>query len=54
MARKISTLKGWTITAISYSAGYYTLTLEKGSRTRRITIDATQVYDTDGIRFENN
>lgn len=52
--KNITTLKGWTIAAVIYSAGYYTLTLTKGNRKQNITIDADQLFDGEGNRFENN
>jgi hypothetical protein len=55
MARKkITSLKGWTIMLITSSAGYYTIHLEKGNRTSLITVDADQVFDANGERFEDN
>jgi len=50
--KKITTLKGWTITAIVYSAGYYTMTLTKGGRTQTINVDRDQIFDGEGNRFE--
>jgi hypothetical protein len=54
MSKNITTIKGWTITAITWSASYYTLTLSKGNRTRAITVDADQLFDAAGARFNNN
>jgi hypothetical protein len=54
-ARKnITSLKGWTIARIASSAGYYTMTLEKGGKTKIVTIGTDQVFDADGMRFEDN
>lgn len=50
----ITTLKGWTIASVTYSAGYYSLTLTKGARTRVVTVDPDQLFDADGNRFNNN
>lgn len=52
--KNISTLKGWTITKIVSSAGYFTLTLTKGNRTQTVSIDRDQVFDADGMRFVDN
>lgn len=55
MARKnITALKGWTITRITSSAGYYTLTLTKGGKTQTVSVDRDQVFDRDGERFADN
>lgn len=51
---KISSLKGWTVAAVIYSAGYYTLTLVKGDRkTKAVQIAADEVFD-DAGRLEND
>ena len=55
MSRKnITTLKGWAIARIDFSAGYYTLTLTKGTSIKTIQVDADQIFDGDGMRFVNN
>ena len=55
MARKnITTLKGWTITKITSSAGYYTMTLGRGGKTKVVSIAIDQIFDGDGMHFEDN
>lgn len=54
MPRNISSLKGWTIAKVTYSAGYYTLELTRGSQRKTLQVGADQVFDNDGERFENN
>lgn len=54
MSKNITSLKGWTITAIDYSAGYYAITLYKKGKTQTISVDADGVFDKDGMRLTNN
>lgn len=54
MSKNITSLKGWTIAAVIYSAGYYKLELTKGTRSRTVTIDINQIFDGEGNRFECN
>lgn len=50
----ISTLKGWTISKITFAAGYYTMTLTKGAKSRTVCVEADQIFDGEGMHFACN
>lgn len=54
MRKNITTLKGWTITKITVSGHYYSMTLERGGRTKIVTIGVDQIFDGEGMSFVCN
>lgn len=54
MAPNLTTLKGWTISAVAYSGGYVTMTITKSGKSKTITVDPAQLFDSAGNRFNIN